>query len=199
MPSAYGFTFTDSEGNITLLDGYYDKEKQLDHIAKEIIKVRDTYQYSKPTATLISDPAIFKRTVMKDFETTSIADELFNHFGIRCTPAHNDIITGIAKVTQYLELSKAHQNPYTGNFNAPHFYVSDKCQWFIDEITDYYWKKDKNDDNVDLPQDKNDHAMDMLKYLLTYKINIATLISKKNKPVKFLTCWTEDGDYDEES
>ena len=35
----------------------------------------------------------------------------------------------------------------------------------IDEITDYYWRKDKDDNSVDLPQDKNDHAMDMLKYL----------------------------------
>lgn len=199
VPSCYGFSFTDNDHNTILLDGYYDKEKDLSYIAQEIIKVRDKYQYNNPSASIICDPAIMRRNIIKDFKATSIADELYNQFGIRLHPGQNDILSGIAKVTTYLERYKVHKNPFSGDYNAPHFYVSDKCQWFIDEITDYYWRKDKDDNSVDLPQDKNDHAMDMLKYLLTYKINVATMLNMNKKNKAYLTQWSIKGDtYDED-
>ena len=106
-------------------------------------------------------------------------------------PGQNDILAGITKVNSYLDIYKMHKHPMTGDYNAPHFYVSDKCQWFIDEITDYYWKKDKDDNSVDMPQDKNDHAMDMLKYALTYSPELATINTKKLRATDYLYKWTE--------
>lgn len=194
VPSCYGFSFTDNDNNVILMDGYYDKEKTLDYIAHEIIKIRDNYKFSLPSASIVADPAIFRRNIIKDYQTTSIADEMFNKFGLRFCPGQNDIMTGITKVTSYLDLMKMHKNPFTSTYYAPHFYVSDKCTWFIDEITDYHWKKDKNDESQDIPVDKNDHAMDMLKYLLTYKKDIATLINMKKKNNDFLTTWTIKGE-----
>lgn len=197
VPSAYGFAFVDDKNNIFLLDGYYDKEKTNDYIAKQIISIRDRYEYALPTATVIADPAIFKRTVHKDArETTSLANIFFNDYGIRMTPGQNDIIAGVNKVNGYISKTKMHQHPVTGDWNAPHFYVSDKCQWFIDEITDYYWKKDKDDESVDVPNGKNDHAMDMIKYMLTYRPEIAKVLNKPKHDTSFLTNWSE-GDIDE--
>ena len=192
VPSAYGFAFVDNKGNIFLMDGYYDKEKTNDYIAKQILKIRDEYEYAIPTAVVIADPAIFKRTVHKDArETTSLANIFFNDYGIRMTPGQNDIISGINKVNGYMCKYKMHQHPLTGDWNAPHFYVSDKCQWFIDEITDYYWKKDKDDESVDIPNGKNDHAMDMIKYMLTYRPEISKILNKPKNDTRFITNWSE--------
>ena len=191
VPSAYGFLFTDADYNIFLMDGYYDKEKTPTYIANSIIKIRDSYKYANPSATIIADPAIFRRTVLQNQQTLALSDIFFRDFGIRMCPGQNDILAGITKVNSYLDTYKMHKHPMTGDYNAPHFYVSDKCQWFIDEITDYYWKKDKDDNSVDMPQDKNDHAMDMLKYALTYSPELATINTKKLRATDYLYKWTE--------
>lgn len=199
VPSAYGFLFSDNDNNIFLLDGYYDKEKTPDFIAKSIENIRKSYNFDASNANIIADPAIFKRTVLENNKTLSLADIFYDKYFIRMIPGQNDINNGITKVTSYLSIQNYHKNPMTGNYGAPHLYISDKCQWFIDEITDYYWKKDKNDESVDIPQDKNDHAMDMLKYSLTYAPDVATIKKQFNANTDYLTKWSEkqESDYEE--
>jgi hypothetical protein len=47
-------------------------------------------------------------------------------------------------------------------------YVTDDLPWFESEITNYYWKKNTFGEQIDEPQDRNDHAMNTLKYMLSY-------------------------------
>ena len=59
-------------------------------------------------------------------------------------------------------------------------YVSDRLEWWIDEISDYYWKKDTMGDQVDVPMDKNDHAMDTTKYMLSHRPALSKLSVKQS-------------------
>lgn len=192
VPSCYMLGFVDPYGNIILLDGYYEKEKPPEYIATEITKIRMKYGiYDKD---ILADPAIFKRTIIENNKTLSLADIMFQDYNIRMIPAQNDILSGIAKVTGYLNVSQHHQNPFTKNYNAPYLYVSDKLEFFETEIGNYYWQKGAKDDYKDLPYDKDDHAMDTLKYMLTYRPNISTLITEKKKQNSIPTTWTEIDD-----
>jgi hypothetical protein len=92
---------------------------------------------------------------------------MFDECGITMRRGNNDIANGIVKVRSALTVHNAHKNPITGNFGAPHLFVADNCPWWINEITDYMWKKSTDGISEDVPRDLNDHAMDATKYLLT--------------------------------
>ena len=55
----------------------------------------------------------------------------------------------------------------------------------------YYWKKDAKDNYTDKPYDKDDHAMDTLKYMLTYRPDISKVIMSNNKSNSIPTQWRE--------
>ena len=73
---------------------------------------------------------------------------------------------------------------------SPYFYVSDKCTWFIDEITEYYFQRDGSDETTDKPVDRNDHAMDMWKYAMSSRPKLATYIGVKAEVPPWLA-WHE--------
>jgi hypothetical protein len=203
VPFCYLYGFVDNLGNVFLMDGAYEKEQPLDyHINGKhfgdvedfegVKDIRATY-HSDPTNMILSDPDIFRRkTVGKTLVGKSIA-EMFLEEGIVCDRGNNNIANGIVKVTQYLTPQRNHQNPITGIWGAPFLYVSDKLQWWIDEISDYYWKKDTTGEQVDIPIDKNDHGMDTVKYMLSNRPHISVLVKPKViKPVG----WTKWGERD---
>lgn len=198
VPSCYMWGFIDPFGNIILVDGYYEKEQPIENIANGILKIKNDYNlyYNE---NIIADPSIFKRTIINNNKTEALSDIMFRDFGIRMIPGQNDIIAGITKITGYLNVSKMHQNPMTKEYNAPYLYVSDKLQFFIDEISNYYWKKDAKDNYTDKPYDKDDHAMDTLKYMLTYRPDISKVIMNNSKNSSIPTQWREieelDNDY----
>ena len=88
---------------------------------------------------------------------------------------NNNINNGIVKVNQYLIPQRLHQNPITGQYEAPYLYVSDKLEFWMNEIADYYWQKSPTGEQVDKPVDKNDHAMDTTKYMLSHRPNVSKL------------------------
>ena len=141
----------------------------------------------------MSDPDIFRRkTVGKKLVGKSIAD-MFLEEGIMCIRGNNDISNGIVKVNQYLVPQRNHQNPITGEWEAPYIYVSDKLEFWVNEISDYYWKKNPTGEVVDQPVDKDDHAMDTTKYMLSNRPNISKLmVSKEAKEVG----WRQWGERD---
>jgi len=196
VPSCYMLGFIDPFGNIILLDGYYEKEKTPQQIATEIIKIR--MKYGIYDREILADPAIFKRTIVDGNKNVSLAEEFFSLYNIRMIPAQNDILSGIAKVTGYLSINKMHQHPFTKDYNSPYLYVSDKMEFFETEISNYYWSKSAKDEYQDKPIDKDDHAMDTLKYMLTYRPDISRVISEKSKKSSIPLTWREldDEEYD---
>jgi len=186
VPFCYLLGFCDHLGNVFLMDGTYQKEVPLDahingvHIGNDvnfdgILDHRRNYEVDASNM-ILADPDIFRRkTTGKKLVGKSIAD-MFTEDGIICIRGNNDISNGIVKVNQYLIPQRNHQNPITGEFNSPYLYVSDKLDWWINEISDYYWKKNPMGEQLDMPVDKDDHAMDTTKYLLSNRPNISKLM-----------------------
>lgn len=179
VPFCYIMGFCDDKGNVFLLDGAYEKELPLEDHLNMIKEIREQYQVD-PSNMILSDPDIFRRkSVGKKLVGKSIAD-MFLEEGIMCIRGNNDIANGIVKVNQYLVPQRNHQNPVTGLWEAPYLYVSDKLEWWISEISDYYWQKNPTGEQIDKPIDKDDHAMDTTKYMLSNRPNVSKLIVAKN-------------------
>ena len=89
---------------------------------------------------------------------------------------NNDIASWNCKELAIPHPLAMHEHPITGLRMSPHFYVSDRCTWFVDEITEYYFQRDGSDETTDKPVDRNDHAMDMWKYAMTPRPKLARLL-----------------------
>jgi phage terminase large subunit len=179
VPFCYIMGFCDDFGNVFLMDGAYEKERPLEDHINAIKHIRNEYDID-PSNMMLSDPDIFRRkTAGKKLVGKAISD-MFLEEGILCIRGNNDISNGIVKVNQYLIPQRNHQNPITGEYNAPYLYVSDKLEWWINEISDYYWMKNPMGEQLDKPVDKDDHAMDTTKYMLSDRPNISKLMIAKN-------------------
>lgn len=185
----YGLFFGDHKKNLFLLDGHYEKEKAIGDWANTIEEIREKYQIT-PTEAIKADPACFKRASSDKKVVGKTVAQIYEDCGIWMVPGDNGIVSGIAKVSSYLAPMEYHKHPIYGTVNAPHLYVSDQCDWWDSEITDYFWKKDTSGENDDEPQDKNDHAMDMTKYALSDEPDVAVHVFKSKEPPSYLS-WQE--------
>lgn len=175
VPYCYIMGFCDNFGNVFLMDGAYEKESPLDDHISAIKSIRDRYS-SDASNMILADPDIFRRKAAgKKLVGRSIASMMMDD-GIVCARGNNDISNGIVKVNQYLIPQRNHQNPITGEYNAPYLYVSDTLEFFINEINDYYWMKNPMGEQQDKPTDKDDHAMDTMKYMLSHRPNISKMV-----------------------
>jgi hypothetical protein len=191
-PSCYILSFVDDDGNVFLLDGFYAPEQSMPTSANRIEEIRDTYGIDIETLPPIyADPALFRRGATggpKVGET--VAGMYARDHGIKMQPGANDISTGIAKVGQYLTAIPRHEHPITGMSHSPHLFISDKLEWWNSEATEYYWKKNGSGDETDTPTDRNDHAMDTTKYLLSSRPKLAKYVGKPDAPPAYLS-WHE--------
>ena len=193
-PACYLYAFADPYGNVLILDGLYEKEMTVSVASREIKNIRKRYDFDVPEEhRIMADPAVFKRTTGSSKTIGTTTSGLFKENGIRMERANNDILNGIAKIQSYLEYDAMHKHPITGNPNAPYLYVSTKLTFFDHEIVDYFWKKDTAGEYEDVPMDRNDHAMDTLKYLLTRRPRIATFKPVRMPVPKRYTRWSEQG------
>lgn len=184
VPSCYLLSFIDEYGIVNVIDGWYCKELQIRQQAEKIKDIRMKYGV-RDSERVISDPALFRRSAVD----TTVENE-FRKLGITLTRGNNNILGGISKVGKMLSVNFGVHNPYTGQEDSPMVIFSSKLKFLIDEIVDYRWKKDIYG-NIDKPSDKNDHAMDSLKYLLTYDDNKAKLIKQQIQFQQEIRRWTE--------
>ena len=175
VPYCYLLGFCDNFGNVFILDGAYEKEVPLDDHIAAIKSIRSMYNVDASNM-ILADPDIFRRKGAGKKLVGKAISEMFMEENIMCTRGNNDISNGIVKVNQYLLPQNNHQNPITGEYNAPYMYVSDKLEWWISEISDYYWMKNPMGEQLDKPVDKDDHAMDTTKYMLSHRPNISKLM-----------------------
>jgi hypothetical protein len=201
VPAAYGFGFTDQMGNVFILDGFYEKEQTIRTIALGIKEIRDRYDYQPIDdeglqGKIWADPAIFRRTSGNSKTVGTTVSGLFREEGIKMVRGNNDIVSGIAKIQSYMYIDPMHPHPvYEGVQGAPRLYVSNKLTWWDAEISDYYWKKNATTGEYeDTPMDRNDHGMDMMKYMFTNRPRVAVFRAAKESrpaiPVKY-SRWRE--------
>lgn len=164
--SCYLLSFADHQKNVLVLDGFYQREQAIGDSANAIMDLREQYDFKGDTA-IFADPAVFRRGAGDKKVVGRTVAEIYQECGIWMRPGNNEVINGIAKVSSYIEPLETHRNPFTGAPGSPHIYFSDKLDFVDKEITDYYWAKTPDNDNDDKPVDRNDHAMDTLKYMLS--------------------------------
>jgi hypothetical protein len=100
-----------------------------------------------------------------DYENQQAALEL-GECGVDGSPANKDVKAGIFKVAQYLHVSPAASNYFTGQTPGPRLYVASHCENTIRELGSYKWGKDRKGEVTGKPQDGNDHTCDALRYAI---------------------------------
>ena len=180
-PSVYLLGLVDDEGNIVWVDGFYKQEHPIASSAYLIRMIRLAHGVPEDN-TIYADPDIFRRKGTSDSKIVgaSVAGLYANDHGIVMTRGNNDIVNGIAKVQSYLNKYPHHYNPFTGMKDAPYMYFSRKLEFVRKEIFGYHWKRQKSTGEiVDSPSDKNDHAMDAIKYGTGNKPTPSELVTNK--------------------
>lgn len=191
VPACYLLSFVDDDGNVLVIDGFYQAERQIAELAQDIFTIREAYDIDESTlGAIYADPSVFKRTGQGGRKVGTTVSGLFEENDIKMQRGANDIAGGISKMRGYLAVDLRHEHPLTGLHPSPRLYVSDKCQFFINEITEYHWHRDNRDEVTDTPSDRNDHAMDATKYLLTPRPRLATFVGKPNEAPAYLK-WHE--------
>lgn len=190
-PSCYLFGFVDDDGNVFILDGFYEPEQSIETSARSIIGIRTMYdQHDHDEMLIFADPDVFRKKSGDRRNVGRAVSEMFLEENIRMTRGDNSIASGIAKVSQYLAIREFHEHPIYGTTPAPRLFVNRKLEWWRDEITSYYWQRDTSDEKTDKPRDRKDHAMDATKYLLTHRPALAKPVSKLRIPPAVMQ-WSE--------
>jgi len=195
-PSCYLFGYVDDWGRVVVLDGYYQRNFHYTEQPSRVDAIRRKYSHLVNIEDRIhADPSIFKQKVIaKHVDTGTPVAHLLSADGMECRPATNDIVTGIAKVTAYVGEHSTHEHIVTGKTPGPLLYFVDDMDFIADEITNYYWDRTTTGEHIDRPIDRDDHAMDAIKYMLSHLPEPAEIIVPKDKKPKPWMFWHEEGD-----
>jgi hypothetical protein len=192
VPSCYLYALVDSQQNVYITDGFYTAPFDLQEQVKQMNAIRGNDNMDEINA----DPAIFRKNSMQNGVPVAPA-QLFAERGIRMRRAPNERMSGIVNVMQYVRLQKTRVNPFTGEMGAPKLFFSDKLGFLHDEFNTYRWRRDRTDTSTDTTVDKDDHAMDALRYMLGGQVSPGRRTSKLVRAVPpVVRQWHEQEDED---
>ena len=143
----------DFDGNLWIYDEHYQSGWTINEHAKEIHR-----KSGEGHMITLCDPSMFSRTMQKAGRAWSPADE-YRDNGIICMRPYGDDgklteISGINLVKQRLK--------------AKSLFIHERCRNTINEMIAYKWRKlrlsDQNNRAPEQPVDKENHAMDALRY-----------------------------------
>lgn len=149
-PNAVSFIGIDKDGIIYIFDELYIADLRTSELA-ELIKNKSAHRY-------------FVTTYADSAAKQSIMD--LASYGIYCVPVmkntgegnKNWLVAGIDRVHQLLKDQKIVIHP--------------RCKATIKEFMSYSWRKDRLGEAVNIPEDKNNHILDELRYfVISYKGN----------------------------
>jgi hypothetical protein len=177
-PSCYLLGFVDDRGRVIVLDGFYQSDFPYNMQPQAIRDIRARYAGLLMFNNRIhADPAIFKKTVVAGMkETGSTIAKLYQDDKIYMRPSSNNIVTGIAKVNSYLAGKKGVPHIITKEDPGPMIYFVDDLAFIGDEMSSYYWKQNTAGQRIDEPMDAHDHAMNALKYMLSYLPEVSKIV-----------------------
>ncbi|MDN4598467.1 PBSX family phage terminase large subunit [Leifsonia virtsii] len=90
------------------------------------------------------------RFIFRDPSAASFARQLLDD-GVTTWPANNDVLPGIATISNLLDRRK--------------LIVTDRCENWLAEVTEYRWDEKATDDGEDKPLKENDHWLDGGRYV----------------------------------
>lgn len=194
VPSCYTLGLGDHRGNVITVDGFYtdpksDEGNDITVMARKIKAIRQNWGVREDRAVL-ADPSVFKRSPSKTTVSITVAG-LFAGEGISMIRANNEIASGITRMNSYLHINRMHKHPIYDTYGAPHLYFNAKLDFIDREITEYYWQKDTQGEYTDEPVDRNDHAMNTLKYMLSMNPALATIVQRRGDNTPEFMKWHE--------
>lgn len=190
-PSCYLFSFVDNQDNVHIMDGFYEPGLGIHQLAAKITEIRNKYHAGDND--ILADPAIFRRNSAQVVGPTVAS--MLDEYGITTARANNALINGIAKVQAYLFVEQHRLHPYLSRYGSPRLFISDKLYWWIEEVLDYVWMRDRSEELEDKPRDKKNHAMDATRYLLTDRPGPSQLVAIRSAQLPaYLQSWSEPPD-----
>ena len=109
----------------------------------------ETRMLNSDIAKMITEKGYAKERIRADAAEPKSNDDL-KRLGIaRIAPSvkgKDSIVNGISKIQEY------------------RIFVKPSCKNTIAELSSYCWKKDKSDNGINVPEDKNNHLMDAMRY-----------------------------------
>jgi len=143
-PTAANFVKIDYEGNWWIYDELYQTDLHLEQL---IYVLRDKMGDDRFTRILGDGAARFQLESMRNHK-------------FRITAAKkgaDSIANGIVELRSLLKVREG-----TGK---PKLFIRSSCKNTIREFESYSWERDSQGEITSVPQDKNNHAMDALRYL----------------------------------
>lgn len=196
-PSCYLCGFVDHAGNVFILDGFHKAEYPIDEQKTRIWDVRreriDLKESRVMDMHVLADPAIFKRAPTDKAKVgRTVANMFFDTPNrVRMHMALNNLSAGIPHVQSYLTPIVGHTNPFTGDSPAPLLYFAEELLFIDSEISTYAWKKDIRDEVREEPQDKDDHSLDVIRYMVASRPKVADVMKSAPAPAPAYLQWHE--------
>jgi phage terminase large subunit-like protein len=158
-PTAVLWHAVDRDNRVITFDEHYESGKVIDYHAAVILERRKLH--GRIPDLHICDPALAQRQAVTG---TSIQTE-YAMRGIGFALGNNDVLTGVAKVNQYLQLAAD---------DKPNWLITRNCANLIKEIQRLRWKTwaSKKQQSQNNPYDqihkKDDHACDSARYFFSF-------------------------------
>jgi phage terminase large subunit len=196
-PSCYLIGLIDQQGFIYIVDGFYQADMQIHHQANAIKEIRNKWGWTtqhEQSSDLFADPQIFKKTsATKTLVGQSVSD-MFGEENVIMRRGNNDILSGIVKVRQYLTVNENRIHPLFGTAMSPKIMFSSHLEFISNEFSSYRWKKNTSGETEEVPVDRNDHAMDTIKYILSEAPPLGKVIVPFRNRNFGLNTWAENAD-----
>ena len=159
-PTAVAYVMIDQTGTWWIYDEIYQSDLHLDKLVYVLRdKMGDNY-----FTRIIGDGAA-------RFELESLRKRRFRITASK--KGADSIHNGIKEVQALLEVREG-----TGQ---PKLYVAAHCKNIIREFESYSWERDAFNEITNIPEDKNNHAMDAIRYLALDKANPITRVKRKRE------------------
>ena len=167
----YGIDF---DGNVYVLDEYYESNKLISQYSASI---KDMLKgYMRFGSGMWADPSIFNKTREKNNARCSIADE-FADFGLFFQHANNEKLGGIKMVEEYFHIDPERIHPFLRKENgeqlrgSPRLFISKTCVNMIRELREYHYPELResmtgSSNDPEEPVKVNDHSVDSLRYFI---------------------------------
>lgn len=176
-PAAFIWGAIDYDGNIYLYKEYYEKEKLIEEICKDVEKLNGDDQIEG----IWIDPSIKAtrgQTGLSDWHT--YCEHLPKKFAL--FSANNDVASGIDRFKSYLKISE--------KTKRPSLYVFDTLTNFLDEIGEYRWDpmsevRSNSNNFKEQPRKYKDHILDAARYLVMSRPDAPTV----DKMAAFKNSW----------
>lgn len=99
-----------------------------------------------------------------DYAQRAAAQEL-GEYGLHGVPAIKEITPGLMKTAQYMHMDGRLEHPFMGGRKgAPRYYISNRCEHTIRELSAYKWGKDRAGRPTGMPSHDNSHIPDAIRY-----------------------------------